>query len=97
MHYRSTPIGQLIDSYLRRDADMDDHVIHLLFSANRWESAKQIRDLLAEGTTIVCDRFYHSGMVYSAAKDNPSLTLSWARGPEVGLPRPDAVVDAQGL
>lgn len=31
-------------------------------------------------------------MVYSAAKHNPSLTLPWARGPEVGLPRPDMVV-----
>lgn len=31
-------------------------------------------------------------MVYSAAKGNPSLGLGWARAPEVGLPRPDAVV-----
>lgn len=31
-------------------------------------------------------------MVYSAAKQNPSLPLSWARAPEVGLPRPDVVV-----
>lgn len=31
-------------------------------------------------------------MVYSAAKRNPSLPLSWARAPEVGLPRPDVVV-----
>lgn len=31
-------------------------------------------------------------MVYSAAKGNPSLGLPWARAPEVGLPRPDAVV-----
>lgn len=31
-------------------------------------------------------------MVYSAAKGNPALGLPWARAPEVGLPRPDAVV-----
>jgi dTMP kinase len=31
-------------------------------------------------------------MVYSAAKANPLLPLSWARDPEVGLPRPDLVV-----
>lgn len=31
-------------------------------------------------------------MVYSAAKGNPSLGLGWARAPEAGLPRPDAVV-----
>ena len=31
-------------------------------------------------------------MVYSAAKSNPQLPLSWARDPEVGLPRPDLVI-----
>ena len=31
-------------------------------------------------------------MIYSAAKKNPALSLSWARAPEVGLPKPDAVV-----
>lgn len=35
---RSTPIGQMIDSYLKSDVEMEDHVIHLLFSANRWEA-----------------------------------------------------------
>jgi len=35
------------------------------------------------------DRYYYSGCVYSAAKHNPSLDLSWARHPEEGLPRPD--------
>ncbi|KAM5344704.1 hypothetical protein ACJ41O_010566 [Fusarium nematophilum] len=89
---RSTPIGQMIDSYLKSDVEMEDHVIHLLFSANRWEAVKQIQSLLASGTTIVCDRYYHSGIVYSAAKQNPSLGLPWARAPERGLPRPDLVL-----
>ncbi|KLU91077.1 thymidylate kinase [Magnaporthiopsis poae ATCC 64411] len=89
---RSTPIGEMIDSYLRSQVDMDDHVIHLLFSANRWEAVKAITTLLASGTTVICDRYYHSGIVYSAAKRNPALTLSWARAPEVGLPRPDLVL-----
>ncbi|ERT01331.1 dTMP kinase [Sporothrix schenckii 1099-18] len=89
---RTTPIGQMIDAYLKSQAAMDDHVIHLLFSANRWEAVAKIAGLLAKGTTVVCDRYYYSGMVYSAAKHNPALTLPWARAPEVGLPRPDLVV-----
>ncbi|KFH42126.1 Thymidylate kinase-like protein [Hapsidospora chrysogenum ATCC 11550] len=89
---RSTTIGQMIDGYLKSNVEMDDHVIHLLFSANRWEAAKHINELLASGTTIVSDRYFHSGIVYSAAKGNPSLSLSWARAPERGLPRPDMVV-----
>lgn len=44
---------------------------------------------LAAGTTVIIDRYYYSGCVYSAAKQNPSLTLEWCRHPEVGLPRPD--------
>lgn len=31
-------------------------------------------------------------MIYSAAKRNPLLPLSWALGPDIGLPRPDLVV-----
>ena len=31
---RTTTIGKNIDSYLKHDKDLDDRVIHLLFSAN---------------------------------------------------------------
>lgn len=89
---RSTPTGKIIDEYLRGNKDLDDHAIHLLFSANRWESAKMIRDLINDGTSVICDRYYLSGIVYSVAKNNPSITLPWARTPEVGLPRPDIAV-----
>lgn len=53
---------------------------------------KQIEEDIAGGYTIVCDRYYYSGMVYSAAKSNAQLSLTWAREPEVGLPRPDLVI-----
>ncbi|EKD19471.1 thymidylate kinase [Drepanopeziza brunnea f. sp. 'multigermtubi' MB_m1] len=89
---RTSPIGSMIDRYLQSALEMDDHAIHLLFSANRWEKAKWIRNTLASGSTIVCDRYYYSGMVYSAAKQNPSLSLSWAQSPDAGLPKPDVVV-----
>lgn len=89
---RTTPTGQIINQYLSSSATLPDQSIHLLFTANRWEAAPQIAELLAQGVTIVCDRYYYSGMVYSAAKGNRHLGLGWARAPEVGLPRPDAVV-----
>lgn len=38
------------------------------------------------------DRYYYSGIVYSAAKQNPALSLEWARKPDEGLPRPDVCV-----
>lgn len=89
---RRTPTGQLINSYLQGQAQQDDHSIHLLFSANRWEAAQGIISDLSDGFTIIVDRYSYSGAVYSAAKDCPDLSLSWAWQPEVGLPRPDLLL-----
>ncbi|KAE8328936.1 thymidylate kinase-domain-containing protein [Aspergillus sergii] len=86
---RTTAIGKLIDSYLRGQSQLDDHSIHLLFSANRWEIAKVIEEDIAKGITVIVDRYSYSGAVYSAAKGIPTLSLGWAWQPEVGLPRPD--------
>lgn len=47
---------------------------------------------LAAGTTLIIDRYYYSGCVYSAAKHNPTMTLEWCRQPDVGLPRPDLCI-----
>lgn len=35
---------------------MNDHAIHLLFSANRWEMKEEIQSLLLAGTTLLVDR-----------------------------------------
>lgn len=77
---------------MKGESQQEDHVIHLLFSANRWEAANAIRTAITEGTTVVIDRYYYSGIVYSAAKDNPTLSLQWARHPEIGLPQPDLCI-----
>ncbi|XP_037066045.1 thymidylate kinase isoform X2 [Peromyscus leucopus] len=34
---RSTEIGRLLNSYLEKKTELEDHAVHLLFSANRWE------------------------------------------------------------
>ncbi|CAE6449222.1 unnamed protein product [Rhizoctonia solani] len=87
---RTTEIGKLIDAYLQSKAEVDDHTIHLLFSANRWELASSIKSLLESGTTIVCDRYAYSGLAFSAAKQKPDLSYEWCLSPDVGLPAPDA-------
>ncbi|KAK4542249.1 hypothetical protein LTR36_006902 [Oleoguttula mirabilis] len=89
---RTTPIGKMISSYLSGQTQQEDHVIHLLFTANRWEVAKSIEKFVEEGTTVVVDRYYYSGCVYTAAKGVPGLDLEWCRQPEVGLPRPDVCI-----
>ena len=34
---RNTAVGKMISAYLSNQSHLDDHTIHLLFSANRWE------------------------------------------------------------
>jgi dTMP kinase len=82
----------MINSYLTGTAQQEDHAIHLLFSANRWEAIGSILSDLDKGITVIVDRYSFSGAVYSAAKDNPNLSLHWAWAPEIGLPRPDVAL-----
>lgn len=87
---RDTPIGQVINSYLEKKCELEDHAVHLLFAANRWEFEPEMKDLLNEGTTLIVDRYSFSGVAFSSAK--PMLSLDWCIPPEVGLPKPDAVL-----
>ncbi|PPR03919.1 hypothetical protein CVT24_008104 [Panaeolus cyanescens] len=93
---RTTPIGQMIDSYLRSASELDDRAIHLLFSANRWELASTIEKLLNSGTTVICDRYAFSGIAFSASKVDASghrlLSYEWCKSPDIGLPKPDIVL-----
>jgi len=82
----------MINSYLTGTAEQDDHSIHLLFSANRWEAIKGIERDIANGVDVIIDRYSFSGAVYSAAKDNPELSLDWAWCPEIGLWKPDLLL-----
>nr|XP_014102779.1 thymidylate kinase isoform X2 [Bactrocera oleae] len=90
MHFpsRTTEIGSTINSYLKNSKELNDQVIHLLFSANRWEFLKEMQDLLNAGTTLVVDRYSYSGVAYSVAK---GMDFNWCMAPEQGLLRPDAV------
>ena len=90
---RGTAIGQMIDAYLAsRGPDLSDAAVHLLFSANRWEKAAALEAKLAEGTTLVVDRYAFSGVAFTAAKKVPGLGLEWCKAPDAGLPAPDAVM-----
>ncbi|KAJ8933843.1 hypothetical protein NQ314_013765 [Rhamnusium bicolor] len=87
---RSTLTGKLIDEYLKnKECKLNDHAIHLLFSANRWENVDNMKALLDDGVTLILDRYSYSGIAYSAAKKN--MSLDWCKYPEIGLPKPDLV------
>ncbi|WWC86178.1 thymidylate kinase [Kwoniella dendrophila CBS 6074] len=83
---RTTAIGKMIDAYLQSKAEMDDHAIHLLFSANRWECAAAIKRDLEQGITVIADRYAFSGIAFSAAK---GLPFDFCLQPDKSLPLPD--------
>jgi dTMP kinase len=53
---RTTNIGKLINSYLNKEIEMEDHAVHLLFSANRWETVGEMTTALNSGTNLILDR-----------------------------------------
>ncbi|KAF5456883.1 hypothetical protein F2P56_026313 [Juglans regia] len=86
---RSTDVGQMISSYLTNKSQLDDHTVHILFSANRWEKRSLMETKLKSGTTLIVDRYSFSGVAFSSAK---GLGIEWCKAPEVGLLAPDLVL-----
>ncbi|CAL5368477.1 unnamed protein product [Camellia sinensis] len=86
---RNTGVGQMISAYLANKSQLDDHAIHLLFSANRWEKRSLMESKLRSGTTLIVDRYSFSGVAFSSAK---GLDFEWCKAPEMGLLAPDLVL-----
>lgn len=86
---RTTAIGKSINSYLQGTTELEDHAIHLLFSANRWEAVPKIKQLIDKGTLVIMDRYAFSGVAFTAAKKGFDVT--WCKNPDRGLPSPDVV------
>ncbi len=42
---RTTNIGKLINNYLSKEIELEDHAVHLLFSANRWETVDIMKEV----------------------------------------------------
>lgn len=100
---RDTAIGRVIDAHLASSAETETETetendsasaaaaasVHLLFSANRWERARDIERKLRAGTTLLCDRYAYSGAAYASAK---GLDMDWCQACDRGLPAPDGVL-----
>ena len=86
---RTTNIGKLINSYLCKEIEMEDHAVHLLFSANRWETVASMREKLNAGVNLILDRYAYSGVAYTAAKSG--FDIEWCKQCDTGLPKPDLV------
>ncbi|XP_041032574.1 thymidylate kinase [Carcharodon carcharias] len=87
---RGTEIGHLISLYLEKKNNLNDHTVHLLFAANRWERVPLIKEKLQQGITLILDRYAFSGVAFTSAK--PDFTLEWCKQPDSGIPKPDVIL-----
>jgi dTMP kinase len=85
---RETESGKIINSFLLNKITLSDREIHLLFAQNRQEMQKEINDKLEKGINLIVDRYYHSGIAYSAAK---GLDLEWCIKADENNYKPDYV------
>jgi dTMP kinase len=82
----ATPVGQEITAFLRGERNYPAEARQLLYTANRWERASELRAWLDEGRAIVVDRYIASGVAYGAAQ---GLSMDWMLAVERGLPPAD--------
>ncbi|KRZ03596.1 Thymidylate kinase [Trichinella zimbabwensis] len=85
---RAGVIGEMLDQYLNKKVEMENHVAHLLFSADRWAVHTEIENNIKCGITVIVDRYLFSGIAFSAAK---GLDFDWCMNADRGLPQPDVV------
>lgn len=87
---RLTPIGNILNKYLECKADISSHALHLLFSANRWETMPKMIDKMSEGVHLIVDRYAYSGVAFSATK--PGMNIDWCKQADKGIIKPDVVI-----
>lgn len=88
---RTTSVGKMIDNYLKDPSiQVEEHTLHLLFSANRWETKDELLRILKSGVHVVADRYAYSGVAYTHAKGVAGM--DWCKGADKGLPEPDVVL-----
>ena len=87
---RKTPIGYILDGYLKGSYDIENHALHHLFIANMWEEMNAIEKSLYSGKTVIIDRYFLSTIAFSMAKD--TADFKWCHLITVGLPKPDIVI-----
>lgn len=73
-----------------KPSSLPPNVLHLLFTANRWERSDKLQSLLDSGVTVVADRYAYSGVAYSVGAEG--LPVDWCKQVESGLVAADAVV-----
>lgn len=84
----STPLGKQLRAYLAGRSTLDHHALHLLYAANKWERAEELRNEIRRGRNVIVNRYSPSNLAYGVAHGLPVNWLEWL---EDGLPKADLV------
>jgi dTMP kinase len=84
-----TAIGTELHRALHGDRDYPPDVMQLLYIANRYEARPNLQAWLAEGTTIICDRYAASSIAYGEAQ---GLDPAWLTEVQKYLPPADLTI-----
>jgi dTMP kinase len=84
-----TSIGEEIARALQGEREYGADVMQLLFVANRYERAPDMRRWLDGGLVLICDRYIASSIAYGEAH---ALDGAWLRDIQRYLPAPDLTV-----
>lgn len=84
-----TPLGGEIRRFLVGERRYPPEVRQLLYVANRWERAGDLRAWLDGGRAVVVDRYIASGIAYGTAH---GLDADWMNAVECGLPAADLTI-----
>jgi len=85
----ATPIGAEIWKGLHGERDFGPDTLQLLLIANRFEWKPRIREWLAAGRVVICDRYQASSVAYGDAQ---GLDPRWLAAIQAYLPQPDVTV-----
>ncbi len=100
--YYSSFYGRLVARYLRGEFgqidDISPYLSSLLYAGDRLEAKDKLDKWLAEGKTVICNRYAESSMAYGAAKFSDQKEqeryLAWLDKLEYcihKIPRPDMI------
>ncbi|VDM98814.1 unnamed protein product [Thelazia callipaeda] len=89
---RLSDLGKFIDCYLKKKLEMQPREAHLIFAANRQALMPLMKEKLLQGIHLVVDRYIYSGIAYTLAKEDESVTMEWAKMADIGELRPDCVI-----
>jgi dTMP kinase len=98
-NFFGTLIGEALTGAYGDFIALDPHIASVLYAADRFESKKTIEKWLADGRTVVLDRYVSANQIHQGGKitevKERKKFLEWLENMEFGvfgLPKPDAIL-----